>query len=467
MRPLLACLLALPALAADPTQISITPLNLTFAWQLGSTGTSPQAVILTSPQSAIFTATRPASAPWLQFNANGTSVSGSLPVVFPIGVDGSKLATGTSKSSVQFQTPAGTLQVNISLLVSGLPVLVASPAMVAFDATASQPGQNLTTPVGIFNSSGAFVLLGATTTTPWLTAKASGAIVQITADPTKVPGDIATGSVSVTVPKSMIVGNNPLVIPVVFLRKGFLSQGPNVTRMVNAATYLDADHISPGEIVTLGGTALGPASPAGLTLNSDGTVATGVAGVQVLFNGVPGPLVYASANLVSAVAPYELAGSDTASVQVVYNGVGSNVPPSVPVAAAVPGVFTANSAGSGPGAILNQDNSVNSPANPAPKGTAVVIYATGEGQTKPQGITGQVTTVSNTPPLTPEPAQPVTVQIDGQPATVLFAGEAPGLVSGVLQVNVQVPENARSGDLPVTISVGGIASQTGVTVSVR
>ena len=252
----------------------------------------------------------------------------------------------------------------------------------------------------------------------------------------------------------------------VFLRKGFLSQGPNVTRMVNAATYLDADHITPGEIVTLGGTALGPASPAGLTLNSDGTVATDVAGVQVLFNGVPGPLVYASPNLISAVAPYELAGSDTASVQVVYNGVGSNML-SVPVAAAVPGVFTANSAGSGPGAILNQDNSVNSPANPAPKGTAVVIYATGEGQTKPQGITGQVTTVSNTPPLTPEPAQPVTVQIDGQPATVLFAGEAPGLVSGVLQVNVQVPENARSGDLPVTISVGGIASQTGVTVSVR
>ena len=262
------------------------------------------------------------------------------------------------------------------------------------------------------------------------------------------------------------VANNPLVVPVVFLRKGFLSQGPNVTRMVNAATYLDADHITPGEIVTLGGTALGPASPAGLTLNSDGTVATGVAGVQVLFNGVPGPLVYASPNLISAVAPYELAGSDTASVQVVYNGVGSNML-SVPVAAAVPGVFTANSAGSGPGAILNQDNSVNSPANPAPKGTAVVIYATGEGQTKPQGITGQVTTVSNTPPLTPEPAQPVTVQIDGQPATVLFAGEAPGLVSGVLQVNVQVPENARSGDLPVTISVGGIASQTGVTVSVR
>lgn len=186
----------------------------------------------------------------------------------------------------------------------------------------------------------------------------------------------------------------------------------------------------------------------------------------MLFNGVPGPLVYASPNLISAVAPYELAGSDTASVQVVYDGVGSNML-SVPVAAAVPGVFTANSAGSGPGAILNQDNSINSPANPAPKGTAVVIYATGEGQTKPQGITGQVTTVSNTPPLTPEPAQPVTVQIDGQPATVLFAGEAPGLVSGVLQVNVQVPENARSGDLPVTISVGGIASQTGVTVSVR
>jgi uncharacterized protein (TIGR03437 family) len=65
------------------------------------------------------------------------------------------------------------------------------------------------------------------------------------------------------------------------------------------------------------------------------------------------------------------------------------------------------------------------------------------------------------------------VTIDGQPAQVSFYGEAPGLVAGMLQVNVQVPAAARAGDLPVAVTIGAASSQltasgTGaVTVSVR
>jgi uncharacterized protein (TIGR03437 family) len=63
--------------------------------------------------------------------------------------------------------------------------------------------------------------------------------------------------------------------------------------------------------------------------------------------------------------------------------------------------------------------------------------------------------------------QAVTATVDGQAADVAFAGEAPSLVSGVLQVNVVIPPNARSGALPLVISVGRVPSQNGVTVSVR
>lgn len=380
-----------------------------------------------------------------------------------MGVNAGTIAPGTYNTTIGFVTPGGTLPVNVSMLVTSLPVLIPNPGLVYFDLTGINSNVPVTNSVSVFITNNVPLLISATTATPWLTTKASGAIVQITADPAKVPADIATGAVEIHMAQTTRIANNPLIIPVVFLRKGLFTQGPNITRMVNAATYLDSQGISPGEIVTLGGTGIGPATAAGLALNQDGTVATTLSGVQVLFNGVPGPMVYASSNLVSAIAPYELAGSSNVSVQVVSNGVGSNAM-SLPVAAAAPGIFTANSAGSGPGAILNQDFSVNSPSNPAPKGSVVSIYATGEGQTTPQGVTGSVTPISAN---TPAPSQPVAAQVDGQPAKVFFAGEAPGLVSGVLQVNVQVPENARSGDLPVTVSVGGISSQPGVTVSVR
>jgi uncharacterized protein (TIGR03437 family) len=73
----------------------------------------------------------------------------------------------------------------------------------------------------------------------------------------------------------------------------------------------------------------------------------------------------------------------------------------------------------------------------------------------------------------PQPVLPVTVTIDGQPATVAFYGEAPAIVSGVMQVNVTIPNGLRPGDLPVIVKVGEFPSQLtaaglgAVTVSVR
>jgi uncharacterized protein (TIGR03437 family) len=153
-------------------------------------------------------------------------------------------------------------------------------------------------------------------------------------------------------------------------------------------------------------------------------------------------------------------------VIVKFLGQSSNGIPT-PVAATTTGVFTANASGSGPGAILNANLSVNSPGNPANKGDIVAIYLTGEGLTSPAGVTGKVTTVSPTGPLTPVPLLPVAALIDGQPVNISFAGEAPGLVSGAMQLNVQIPSNARSGNLSLVVSIGGVSSQPGVTVSVR
>jgi uncharacterized protein (TIGR03437 family) len=132
----------------------------------------------------------------------------------------------------------------------------------------------------------------------------------------------------------------------------------------------------------------------------------------------------------------------------------------VQVANTAPAIFTLNSSGTGPGAILNQDGSVNSAANPESVNRSIVVFATGEGQTIPAGVNGKLAS-----PVLPKPVLPVTATISNVPAEVQYAGAAPGLVAGVLQVNLLVPAGATSGD--VVIRIGGNASPNGVTVAIR
>jgi len=154
-------------------------------------------------------------------------------------------------------------------------------------------------------------------------------------------------------------------------------------------------------------------------------------------------------------------------VWIQYAGQTSNVL-QVTTAATAPGLFTQNASGGGAGAILNQDYGVNGPNNPAAKGSVVMVFLTGEGQTNPPSVTGAITTASLPPPqVTPAPPVAIQARINGQPALYMYAGEAPSMVVGVMQLNVQIPANAPPGNLPITVSIGGNVSQNGVTVSVQ
>ena len=242
---------------------------------------------------------------------------------------------------------------------------------------------------------------------------------------------------------------------------------PAIKAVVNAASYIGGA-VSPGEIITMFGTGIGPATGAGATMDpSTGKLATTIGGVQVLFNGIPAPMIYASTTQVSAVVPYEIAPVPNPSVWIQYALQTSNVWP-LTTAATVPGLFTQNASGSGAGAILNQDNSLNGPGNAAAKDSIVQMFLTGEGQTNPPSVTGAITTASlPAPQVTPAPPLAIQVRINGQPALYVYAGEAPGQVAGVMQLNVQIPANAPSGNLSITVSIGGNVSQNGVTVSVQ
>ena len=132
-------------------------------------------------------------------------------------------------------------------------------------------------------------------------------------------------------------------------------------------------------------------------------------------------------------------------------------------APAAPGIVTLDASGQGTGAVLNQDGTVNGISNPAAPGSIVSIYATGEGQTDPPGLTGSVIASD-----LKKPVLPVTVTIGGQPAQVVYAGSSPGLISGIMQVNAQVPDGIASGAaVPLVMTVGGINSKLNVTIAVQ
>ncbi|MCC6539104.1 MAG: serine hydrolase [Bryobacterales bacterium] len=221
--------------------------------------------------------------------------------------------------------------------------------------------------------------------------------------------------------------------------------------VLNAASFRGGA-VAPGEVITVFGERL---SGGALTTArvENGRLATELGGTRVWFDGVAAPLVYTSAGQVSAIVPYSVAGKATTRMEVERLGVRSEAAV-LNVAAAAPALFTSNASGSGPAA-----------AQIFAAERVAVLYATGEGLTDPLPGDGELAV---TQPL-PKPRLPVKVLLAGREVPVLYAGAAPGLTAGVLQVNVQVPEDlaAQPGPLPLVLQVGEARSPDGVTLTLR
>ncbi len=267
---------------------------------------------------------------------------------------------------------------------------------------------------------------------------------------------LANGAVTATFPAySMTL----LVIPQA--QSAMTVPQPVVAAVTSAASYA-AGTVSPGEIVTVWGQGLGPAALAPLQVNANGTLSNSIGGVQVLFNGFPAPIVYALGTQLSAIVPYEIAGESSVNVVVVYQG-NASAPYPVGWPRRTTAIFTNDSSGHGQGAILNQDFTRNGPANPAPRGQYVFVYGTGEGVTTPPGLDGRI---SGTP--LPSVNLNCSATVAGLTASINYCGEAPGATAGLVQVNVLIPASATPGSaVPLSISIGGAASQAGVTVAVK
>ncbi len=229
---------------------------------------------------------------------------------------------------------------------------------------------------------------------------------------------------------------------------------------VNAASFEGSD-VAPGEIATIFVEAdSGPAALTTAALDSNGRVATLLAGTRVLFDETPAPLVYTSRRQISAIVPYSVAGKAQVRLRIEFQGA-TTVTGTLRVVATAPGIFTYP--GGRRAVVVNQDGTFNAPDNRSAIDSVAVAFATGEGQTEPAGLDGQIAAA-----VFPKPVAPVEVLVGGVRAEIVYVGAAPGVVAGLLQVNFRIPRLVAPGAaVPLVLRIGNAVSQDGVTFAVR
>jgi uncharacterized protein (TIGR03437 family) len=234
-----------------------------------------------------------------------------------------------------------------------------------------------------------------------------------------------------------------------------------ITRFVAA---LDAAAFKP----VIAPSAIGALFGAGLTSGNTEVAAslplpTELAGTQLRVNSVAAGLFFASPGQINfEVPPSTLATtsvfsgnvpSSLAFVEVLSNGQLIRAG-TFPIAPVVPAVFTVNQSGSGPAAALDAFDFSGQPfAATRPNGqpNAIAVFGNGLGADA-TGSGGNV-------------AGSVQATISGSPATVLYAGPAPGF-TGLNQVNVQFFGGLSAGTHNLVITRNGIPSNT-TTIAIR
>jgi len=452
--------------------LSLSPSTLSFEQTAGGAAPSPQRVTVSNsaPGAAAlpFSVTVPPGITWLTV----TPVTGTTPAELTVSVNGAGLqpsdtpytGTITVQSSNAGNSPQ---QIAVSLRIRQALTITVSPTSLNFSAQvpdSTPPSQSLQ-----IQGSAAGMTFTATATTQsggdWLVISQTGGTlpanpsVSIRAEALSrlTPGNY-TGTIRIESPNAT---NSPQTVTVTL---AITARPPQVLKIVNAASYLPGA-IAPGEILYLEGTAMGPSRL--VTANPAPAFPTALEDVRVLFDGIAAPLVYVSDTKITAVAPWLLAGRFRTNIVVEYRNQRSTAI-EMSVTQFAPGIFTAAASGLGQGAILNQDysmNGVGAGRRPARKGEIVMIYGTGGGATVPAGIDGAITP----PILHPFPSSvSVSASIGGRSGRVIYAGGAPGLISGAMQVNVEIPEDAPSGqNVPIVLLIGGVPTQANVTIAIE
>lgn len=456
--------------------VTVTPSQLTFTQPSGGPAPAAQTLTLSQGQATLtFTASATADGGnWLTI----TPTSGTTPAALTVKVNGNTLTPGIYGGSVKLTFPGASnsvVTVPVILAVTPPSTLAVDKNSLSFTYVAgaanNPPAQTLSV-----TSSGPAPFNVATTTdnggSSWLAATpASGTTplnVYVAVNAVGLSVGTYTGTVFIALTGS---ANTPVAVKVTLT-----VTSPNVPApmsILNGASN-QAGPISPGEIIAIKGSLLGPVNGVSFTINAAGGLDNILGGTQVLFDSIPAAMTYSSSVQVNCVVPFSIRGRVSVQMVVTYQGL-SSAPIALQVVEAMPGIFTPTGIGTGQGSIINQDHSYNGPpggvpgappgyvTSPAPRGSIVSIYGTGGGQTNPPGIAGTVS-----PPIQALFLNNYGVTIGGQQAALDYGGAAPTLVAGVFQINAHVPTNITPGtSVAVIVTVNGVPSPNIVTMAVQ
>ena len=178
---------------------------------------------------------------------------------------------------------------------------------------------------------------------------------------------------------------------------------------------------------------------------------TTLADVQVSVNGTLAPLLYVSPGQINFQVPSNApVGSTPVEFQVVKASTGQILASSLfRIDSVSPGLFTADSSGSGQLAAVNQDGTVNSALHPAKAGTFISLYGTGLGVLAGAPPDGTPATGALSTNITPD------VFINGtrlEPADINYSGLAPGFI-GLWQINAKIPATVPTSGTPVSVVI--------------
>jgi uncharacterized protein (TIGR03437 family) len=230
---------------------------------------------------------------------------------------------------------------------------------------------------------------------------------------------------------------------------------PPILGIANFAGVQVSGRVAPGELVTIFGTDIGTDVPAGMKLDANGIAASELNGTQVLFDSFASPLIHSQKDQIDAVVPSGPYQGSPVTMQILRNGaVVAQI--QISMVAADPAIsrvqVPAGSVAAGAAAALNQDQTINTPQNPAPSGTVVSIFGTGFGPTNPPVVDGEVS-IHRLSSLN----LPVTVTLAGtSPLEVLYAGQAPGLIAGAMQINFRLPNIALGPTVYLSLQIGDL-----------
>jgi uncharacterized protein (TIGR03437 family) len=228
------------------------------------------------------------------------------------------------------------------------------------------------------------------------------------------------------------------------------SSGPTifVGGVVNAASFTNGQAVAPGSLVAIFGANLSTSTASATTF----PLPTSLGNTSITLNGIPMPLLYVSATQVNAQVPFEIS-TGTMNIVATSNNLTSK-PATVEISSTGPGIFLLGETHAA--ATNHVDGAVNSSLNPVKAGSYVTVYFTGQGAFDNPNVTGEAAPMS---PLSWTVAE-TTASVGGINTFVSFSGATPTL-AGLSQVNLVVPAGLAPGEYPVSITVGGVTSNSG------